>query len=439
MTESGYYYYTHPFTEDERLSLKEFFGRDLFDGSYKELSDEQLDQISARIMPRARSSIRVSDLLAPLRKLKALTDTEYSHLRSGSLEAEEQAVRLMEYLMYKGSYGLASLYLSLLTSSERKKGLPAHYQLARELREIVQEYGVTEDSSGGRLEGLTNGTEAQAIPLRAAVKKLRGVRLSPETARTLASHLNLPHHQRVSADLCELCVQWLKSRSTCDVMELVEGMVVTEGLGRYTTRLCGPSSESPRDMRNFLLTLGERWVEIARYLGFSREEIDAIMQSYPDSIEKQVEEFLEEWKMPDSGQKTLPLMHKLKALAGIVEPKRDRANSLPSGRRPWLDNSGLPPRRLDPYPHPHKRPPSPPRTPDNHHHHNSHDCHHSHSGHHVHSFHHHHDCPFHNAVDKQVEGYYDDYENAPYSSYSGTLPVGSRGVSMLLTLGAHAQ
>ena len=33
MTESGYYYYTHPFTEDERLSLKEFFGRDLFDGS----------------------------------------------------------------------------------------------------------------------------------------------------------------------------------------------------------------------------------------------------------------------------------------------------------------------------------------------------------------------------------------------------------------------
>ena len=33
MTESGYYYYTHPFTEDERMSLKEFFGGDLFDGS----------------------------------------------------------------------------------------------------------------------------------------------------------------------------------------------------------------------------------------------------------------------------------------------------------------------------------------------------------------------------------------------------------------------
>ena len=31
--------------------------------------------------------------------------------------------------------------------------------------------------------------------------------------------------------------------------------------------------------------------------------------------------------MPDSGQKTLPLMHQLKAQAGIVEPRRDRADS----------------------------------------------------------------------------------------------------------------
>lgn len=103
---------------------------------FRELTEDQIDQISARIMPRARSSIRVSDLLVPLRKFKALTDTEYGHLRSGSLEAEEQAVRLMEYLTYKGSYGLAALYLSLLTSSESKRGLPAHYQLAGELRDI---------------------------------------------------------------------------------------------------------------------------------------------------------------------------------------------------------------------------------------------------------------------------------------------------------------
>ena len=31
--------------------------------------------------------------------------------------------------------------------------------------------------------------------------------------------------------------------------------------------------------------------------------------------------------MPDAGQKTLPLLHKLKGLAGIVEPERERADS----------------------------------------------------------------------------------------------------------------
>ena len=32
-------------------------------------------------------------------------------------------------------------------------------------------------------------------------------------------------------------------------------------------------------------------------------------------------EFLKLWQLPECGQRTLPLMHKLKALAGIVEPR----------------------------------------------------------------------------------------------------------------------
>ena len=168
MTDLGYYY----FTEREKDTLKDFFGRDVFGGSkclnlvysvhlyyiygttnvpsftgyistVNELTDEQIDQISDRIMPRARTSLRTVDLLTPLKKYKAVTDTEYSHLMSGSLEQQEQATRLIEYLMYKGSYGLAALYLSLLSSSETKQGLPAHYQLARELREIGKKvYGL---------------------------------------------------------------------------------------------------------------------------------------------------------------------------------------------------------------------------------------------------------------------------------------------------------
>ena len=38
--------------------------------------------------------------------------------------------------MNKGSYGIACLYLCLIDSSEQLTGLPAHYQLAGELKEI---------------------------------------------------------------------------------------------------------------------------------------------------------------------------------------------------------------------------------------------------------------------------------------------------------------
>ena len=44
-----------------------------------------------------------------------------------------QAIRLAEFLMNKGSYGIATFYLSLIDSSEC---LPAHYQLAGELKQI---------------------------------------------------------------------------------------------------------------------------------------------------------------------------------------------------------------------------------------------------------------------------------------------------------------
>ena len=44
-----------------------------------------------------------------------------------------QAIRLAESLMNKGSYGIATFYLSLVESSEC---LPAHYQLAGELKQI---------------------------------------------------------------------------------------------------------------------------------------------------------------------------------------------------------------------------------------------------------------------------------------------------------------
>ena len=55
----------------------------------------------------------------------------------------------MEYLAYKGSYGIAALYLGLLESSSEQSGLPAHYQLAGELKKMGEEG--ESDECGGRV------------------------------------------------------------------------------------------------------------------------------------------------------------------------------------------------------------------------------------------------------------------------------------------------
>ena len=48
------------------------------------------------------------------------------------------------------------------------------------------------------------------------------------------------------------------------------------------------ASSVPLEVRNFLLSLGERWVELARFLGFSEEEVGAITEAHTSSIEQQV-------------------------------------------------------------------------------------------------------------------------------------------------------
>ena len=46
-------------------------------------------------------------------------------------------------------------------------------------------------------------------------------------------------------------------------------------------------SESP-GVRNFFLTLGGQWELVADYLGYTREEVQLILQKFPDSVENQV-------------------------------------------------------------------------------------------------------------------------------------------------------
>ena len=45
-----------------------------------------------------------------------------------------QAVRLVEFLIHKGSFGIGSFYLSLMDSSEEPDSPPSHYQLLSEVK-----------------------------------------------------------------------------------------------------------------------------------------------------------------------------------------------------------------------------------------------------------------------------------------------------------------
>ena len=48
------------------------------------------------------------------------------------------------------------------------------------------------------------------------------------------------------------------------------------------------ASAASLEVRNFLLSLGERWVELAGFLGFSGEEVGAITEAHASSTEHQV-------------------------------------------------------------------------------------------------------------------------------------------------------
>ena len=63
-----------------------------------------------------------------------LTDSEVADILDPALTPQEQTLRLIDYLVFKGTYGLGCLYFSLVETSEEMYGLPTHFQLACELK-----------------------------------------------------------------------------------------------------------------------------------------------------------------------------------------------------------------------------------------------------------------------------------------------------------------
>lgn len=64
---------------------------------------------------------------------------------------------------------------------------------------------------------------------------------------------------------------------------------------------------------------------VANFLGYTAKDSEALGSGKDNNPDQQIRNFLSLWEMPDCGPKTLPILHKLARLAGVVSrgaPKR---------------------------------------------------------------------------------------------------------------------
>ena len=48
----------------------------------------------------------------------------------------------------------------------------------------------------------------------------------------------------------------------------------------------------PVDVWHFLILLDKKWVEFALFIGYSKEEVETIVSSAPNSVNEQIKNFL---------------------------------------------------------------------------------------------------------------------------------------------------
>ena len=51
-----------------------------------------------------------------------------------------------------------------------------------------------------------------------------------------------------------------------------------------------PGDSVPAEIRNFFLSLGEKWMDVALYLGFTPDEVHDITETHGASVDMQVRE-----------------------------------------------------------------------------------------------------------------------------------------------------
>lgn len=100
---------------------------------------------------------------------------------------------------------------------------------------------------------------------------------------------------------------------------------MTPGIGQYLILIKLPPYPQ---LKEFLLGLKDQWIKIAIYIG-THETIIQNCVSSSENFSKQLDLFLRHWALPDCGQRTVVILHKLTSASGVTGSSSTAIKTVP--------------------------------------------------------------------------------------------------------------
>ena len=173
------------------------------------------------------------------------------------------------------------------------------------------------------------------------VERLEGKCVAEDLAKDFAKSLGVAGNELGDVPVTELRIIaqiWIHSNpNQCTPVGFVEALVCTKGLGKFASGIgCKyPTTHSvwhmiyissvpsnPPDVKSFFLNLGEKWWNVATFLGYSKDELESVVTELHNTYDQMIASFLTAFKMPDCGASTLPILHRAAQKAGISGTKK---------------------------------------------------------------------------------------------------------------------
>ncbi|XP_019848857.1 PREDICTED: uncharacterized protein LOC109580278 [Amphimedon queenslandica] len=289
---------------------KKIIKSELFGESYPDddLTSESCLRIIATLRPFARTKLKALKLIPHLSNHFRISEQDQVEL----VDKPEirQAMHLLDCINIKSSFPISALYIALLDSSSEEDGPPTHHQLACDLARI----GKSEFAQFSLKlydESLTDS--ASPAVLEQSIEAFKDILITVDQAKSIAERLNM--EAVPSLNLTEVLRSWRAKKGQWSTIEdVVEALVLTQGIGRYLILLELPSYPQ---LKEFFLGLKRQWISIAIYIGIDEADLQKYI-SCSENHSEQLDVFLNNWTLPDCGQKTVVILHKLRSIAGVM-------------------------------------------------------------------------------------------------------------------------